>query len=143
MKMLLFIACSTLFIGLTSCKRENETNTLQVKREWLTSDTLIYDEAIVDWRLPSQRVVFKKGSTSNTLPLDTSWIKYNMDGTFQAMLFFTRYDGKWELQNNGGKIRVTSTSLDFDETYNVIKLTKDAFEWSDPSRYGFYRQVMK
>jgi hypothetical protein len=66
-----------------------------------------------------------------------------MDGTFQAMLFFTRYDGKWELQNNGGKIRVTSTSLDFDETYNVIKLTKDAFEWSDPSRYGFYRQVMK
>lgn len=141
--MLMPIACFTLFISIISCKRENETNSLLAKRELLTSDTLIYDEEIINWQLPSQRVVFKKGSTSNTLALDTSWIKYNLDGTFQARFFFLRYDGKWELQNNGGKIRLTSTSLDFDETYDVVKLTKDTFEWVDPVRYAFYRQIMK
>lgn len=145
MKMLGFTVCCTLFIcSFLSCKRVNTTDLLREKKELLTSDTLIYDEEIANWGLPSQRVIFKKGSTSNTLSLENAWIKYNLDGTFEAMLFnLTRYDGKWELQNNGEKIRLTSTSLDFDETYNVIKLTKDTFEWVDPVRYVFFRQVKK
>jgi hypothetical protein len=145
MKMSCFTVFYTIFIcSLLSCKRENETNALQVKRELLTSDTLIYDEEIVNWQGPNQRVVFKKGSTSNAINIENAWIKYNLDSTFQALLSnFIRYDGKWELQNNGGKIRLTSTSLDFDETYNVIKLTKDTFEWVDPIHYAFYREVKK
>jgi hypothetical protein len=145
MKILGLIICGTFFLLLISCKRENEINDLQTKKEFLAGDTLIYDEEIVNWKLDSQRVVFKRGSASNVLPLENAWVKYNLNDSFRAMLpnGSIPYGGKWQLQNNGGKIRLTSTDLSYDETYEVIKITKDTFEWFDPSRSVFFRQVAK
>lgn len=144
MKIFRLVVCVTFFLLLISCKRENEISDLQTKREFLTGDTLIYDEEIVNWKLDSQRVVYKKGSASNVINLENAWVKYNLNDSFMAMLPNQMpYDGKWQLQKNGEKIRLTSTSLAFDETYDVIKITKDTFEWFDPARYVFFRQVAK
>ena len=48
-----------------SCKKQNENDSLEIKRQVLTADTLVYEEQILDWNLPSQRVPFKRGSNTN------------------------------------------------------------------------------
>ena len=144
MIVLLFVVCLMVSISVVSCKQEIETDFLQVKRELLTGDTLIYEEEIVNWKYPSERVVFKRESTANVLPLEDMWIKYNPDNTFKALFIDNLlYEGKWELLDNSGKIRLTSPSRDFDETFDIIRLVKDTFEFADPLRFAFYRQVKK
>lgn len=111
----------------------------------MTADTLVYEEQILDWNLPSQRVTFKRGSNANTSDfLKDYWIKYNMDGSFKAALNSVQmYSGGWELVENGTKLRLWSVDLSFDITVEVIKLTSEQFEWYDPEHYAFYRQIPK
>ena len=133
-----------LCINLISCEKnsKNENNELQTMRELLTRDTLIYDEQILNWKYPGQRTSYKRGQTSNSINLDNEWTKYESDGSVAFSQFFAPIrTGKWELLDHGKKIHIWNTAENMDETFDILKLTKDTFEWADPNRYAFYRQV--
>jgi hypothetical protein len=128
-----------------SCKKQDENDLLNIKKELLTADTLVYDEQILGWNSPDQRVTFKRGSSTNSNDgLKDQWIKYDMDGSFKAAFNDIQiYSGEWELLENGTKLRRWSTDLSYDITVEVIKLRSEQFEWYDSEHYAFYRQTPK
>jgi hypothetical protein len=130
--------------NLLSCKKDstNENNDFQTTKQLLARDTLIYDEQILNWKYPSQKTSYKRGQTTNTIDLDNDWTKYEIDGsfTFSISNILIR-TGEWELLDHGKKLHIWNIAESMDETFDILKLTKDTFEFSDPSRYSFYRQV--
>jgi hypothetical protein len=128
-----------------SCKKQDENDLLNIKKELLTADTLVYEEQILNWNLASQRVTFKRGSNTNSSDfLKDYWIKYDMNGSFKAAFNNVQmYSGQWEFLEDGTKLRMWSTELSYDNTYEVIKLISETFEWYDSEHYAFYRQIPK
>ena len=140
----LFVTLSSICFLFSTCKKQNEKYILEAKIDLLTKDTLIYDEQILWWNSSSQMVTFKKENTSNNNELKEAWFKYEMDGSFTAALSNGYvYSGNWEFLNNGTKLKLYSKELSYDETFEIIALTNEKFEWTDFEHLTFYRLVHK
>jgi hypothetical protein len=125
-----------------NCKKQDRSYVVEINL--LTQDTLVYDEQILWWNSPNQTISYKRDSIFNSNDLKGDWFKYERDGSFEAALSNGHtYSGNWELLENATKIRLSSIELSYDETFEIIALTKEKFEWTDLEHHSFYRQVSK
>lgn len=131
-------------IQFISCTKLEEKNTTEARRNLLARDTLIYEQQILWWNSSDQLIAYKKGSTANTNDLQKAWFKYEIDGTYKAALSngYT-YAGTWEFLENATKIKLSSAELSYNEVIEIISLTNENFDWTDPEHHSFYRLVRK
>lgn len=136
-----FISICLLFI---TCTRHAEKNVVETKRDMLTQDTLFYEEQILWWNSSAQTVSFKRGGSDNSNDLSNAWFKYEKNGSFKAALSNGQsFSGNWEFQDNATKIRLSSAELSYEETFEIVALTNNKFEWTDLSHSSFYRQICR
>ena len=129
-----------------NCKKESNTpnNTVpQSMIDLLTEDSLQFEAYIIKWTTWKADTFYKRGRTSNSWNMDTSWFKFDKDGTYRA--FMSRsylYSAQWQFLENGARLRLWNSN--FDQQYSVLKLTKDTVEWLEPNLDSlFYRFIRK
>ena len=129
-----------------NCKKESNTqnNTApQSLIDLLTEDSLQFEAYIIKWTTWKADTFYKRGRTGNSWNMDTSWFKFDKDGTYRA--FMSRsylYSAQWQFLENGARLRLWNSN--FDQQYSVLKLTKDTVEWLEPNLDSlFYRFIRK
>lgn len=141
---ILLSALVCVFLLFITCTKHTENNIVETKRGLLTKDTLFYDEQILWWNSPNQTIAFKRGGCANSNDLLKAWFKYEVNGSFKAALSNGHsFSGNWEFLDNATKIRLSSKELSQNETFEIITLANNKFEWTDLSHSSFYRQVSK
>ena len=139
--LLILIAICIQFI---TCKKQDEKDSTETRRNLLTSDTLVYEQQILWWNSSEEIIAYKKGSLANNNNLQKAWFKYEVDGSFKAALSNGHtYSGNWEFLENGTKIRLSSDELFYTEIFEIISLTNEKFDWTDTEHNSFYRMVRK
>jgi len=129
-----------------NCKKDPATqnNTApQSLIDLLTEDSLQFESYIIKWTTWKADTFYSRGAANNSWNMDTSWFKFNKDGTYRA--FMSRsylYSAQWQFLDNGSRLRLWNAN--FDEQYSVLKLTKDTVEWLEPDLDSlFYRFIRK
>jgi hypothetical protein len=129
-------------IQFITCTKQGEKNITEARRNILVRDTLVYERQILWWNSPDQIIAYKKESVANSNDLRKAWFKYEKDGSFKAALSNGHiYSGNWELLENATKIKLTSAELSYNEVFEIISLTNEKFEWTDPEHHSFYRMI--
>jgi hypothetical protein len=107
----------------------------------LTKDSLKFESYIIKWNTPKVDTLYARDSSRNRLNLDTAWFKFDKKGTYQAYLSLDyNYSASWEFLDNGSKLRLWNDERKFDQEFNLIKLTQDTVELTDPKLDNlFYR----
>lgn len=133
-------------IFLLNCKKETVRNNTAppAMYDLLTKDTLQFESYIFKWNTSSADTVYKR-DTGNNLMLDTAWLKFDKNGTYQAYLALSNnYAASWEFLDNGSKLRLWSDDRNFDQEFTLVRLSQDTVEWLNP-RFDnlFYRFLFK
>jgi hypothetical protein len=130
-------------ILLLNCKKDEVRNNTapQSMYDLLTKDSLKFESYIIKWNTPKVDTLYARDSSRNRLNLDTAWFKFDKKGTYQAYLSLDyNYSASWEFLDNGSKLRLWNDERKFDQEFNLIKLTQDTVELTDPKLDNlFYR----
>ena len=130
-------------ILLLNCKKDEVRNNTapQSMYDLLTKDSLKFESYIIKWNTPKLDTLYARDSGRNRLNLDTAWFKFDKKGTYQAYLSLDyNYSASWEFLDNGSKLRLWNDERKFDQEFNLIKLTQDTVELTDPKLDNlFYR----
>ncbi|MCU7550380.1 hypothetical protein OCK74_14760 [Chitinophagaceae bacterium LB-8] len=137
----------TCCISLSNCKKDiNEDNSSPQETEnILTKDTLKFDTYIVFWNTSYERIVYKKGSNANSWNLDNAWYKFDSNGSYKLCIPFFNWNHQalWELSDENKTLRTWDTATTFNQTANILKLSKDTIEWVNPESKVFCRLLPK
>ncbi len=130
-------------ILLLNCKKDEVRNNTapQSMYDLLTKDSLKFESYIIKGNTPKVDTLYARDSNRNRLNLDTAWFKFDKKGTYQAYLSLDyNYSASWEFLDNGSKLRLWNDERKFDQEFNLIKLTQDTVELTDPKLDNlFYR----
>lgn len=142
---ILFFVAQTVF--LLNCKKETVRNNTapQSMYDMLVRDTLAFDSYIFKWNTASVDTFYTRNATNNNLNLDTAWLKFDKNGTYQANFSSSsNYSANWEFLDNGSKLRLWNDTRNFDEELTLIRLSQDTVEWLNPRLDNlFYRLLFK
>jgi hypothetical protein len=131
-------------IQFITCKKQEEKNVTEARKNLLTRDTLVYEQQILWWNSSNQIIAYKKENSANSNDLRKAWFKYEADGSFKAALSNGHsYSGNWEFLENATRIRLSSAELSYNEVIEIISLNNEEFDWTDPEHHSFYRLVAK
>jgi hypothetical protein len=137
---LFVLAQSTLLLN---CKKEVERNRTapQNMYDLLTKDSLKFESYIIKWNTSSADTFYTRRATGNRMNLDTSWFKFDKDGSYNAFLSLNyNYAASWEFLDNGSKLRLWSNDRSFDQEFTIVRLIQDTVEWVNPKLDNlFYR----
>lgn len=140
----LLVLIQTVF--LLNCKKESVRNNTapQAMYDLLSRDTLEFDSYILKWNTSSVDTMYTRDSGRNKL-LDTAWLKFDKNGTYQADLSLNyNYSANWEFLDNGSKLRLWNDQRKFDQEFTLLKLTQDTVELLNPKLDNlFYRFLFK
>jgi hypothetical protein len=140
----LLIILVSICIQFITCKKQEEKNNIEARRNILTSDTLVYEQQILWWNSPNEVIAYKKENAANSNDLRKAWFKYEIDGSFKAALSNGHtYSGNWEFLENAAKIRLSSVELSYNEVIEIISLHNEKLEWTDLEHHSFYQMVAK
>jgi hypothetical protein len=115
----------------------------QYMTDLLTEDSLQFASYIIKWNSSKADTFYQRGARNNKWSLDTSWLKFNKDGTYKGyMPQGYNYSADWQFLEKGAKLRLRGSG--FDQQLTLLKLTKDTVEWLNPALDSlFYRLVRK
>jgi hypothetical protein len=140
----LLIILVSICIQFITCKKQEEKNTIEARRNILTGDTLVYEQQILWWNSSNQIIAYKKENSANSNDLRKAWFKYEKNGSFKAALSNGHaYSGNWEFVENATRIRLSSSELSHNEAIEIISLNDEKLEWTDLEHHSFYRMVAK
>lgn len=136
----LLILFQTVF--LLSCKKDApvRNNTApQAMYDLISRDTLEFQSYILKWNTARVDTMYVRDT--NVQQLDTAWLKFDKNGTYQTYITkdFT-YAASWEFLDNGSRLRLWNDDRKFDQEFILLKLTQDTVEMLNPRLDSlFYR----
>lgn len=133
-KKLIFLSIAIESVFLFSCKKDQGTDNTSAPpqlTEQLTQDTLKFELYTLNWNETSERTYYKRGGSNNYINLDTSWFKFDKNGTYIANMPGYNYTARWEFLESGRKLRLFNKVINLDQKITVIKISKDTVEWLD------------
>jgi hypothetical protein len=132
-------------VFLLNCKKDavRDNTAPQAMYDLLSRDTLEFETYILKWHTAKMDTIYVRDT--NRHQLDTAWLKFDKNGTYQAFISANyRYSASWEFLNNGGKLRLWNDDRKFDQEFTLIKLTHDTVELLNPKLDSlFYRFSFK
>lgn len=127
---------------LLSCKKDPpvRNNTApQAMYDLISRDTLEFQSYILKWNTARVDTMYVRDT--NVQQLDTAWLKFDKNGTYQTYITkdFT-YAASWEFLDNGSRLRLWNDDRKFDQEFILLKLTQDTVEMLNPRLDSlFYR----